>query len=354
VKSISENALLWAFRDINDFDAISPMYPYVNKQDCYIIYSMRRALPPPIHDPPIEDRSSGLYEEPSSHFSEDDVFNMCSKIINITLDRKFIPSVVSNKSTLECPRKVGGRDLVSSYFLRRWNVDILPDEINLNWACEPEIPSDYVDFLAIQQSHYRDFSKLFSIAVHIAETLKRPPMLGECIIKERGFKYRIPHIPEWHNQIIGSVLGDIGFRLVSYLCPNTFRQMHYHVRSRPSAERLLYSGDFKNATDNIPHDVACGAWDAILEKSGFDFETKIRMSDIIRKLICPHIIVPKETMDSYRVRFSFEADVEVDTLDIPEDDDVIIHDMKINVPNPVPKEAAYGKSSSIRLDGIFL
>lgn len=326
VKRLSENAIDYLFRD-PDTEVI-PMLPYANHWDCNLIYSLRRALPPPVQDPKPEEISPGLFVpvEEKAYFSYDEVLDMSQDLIRTRINRPTFPSLISNKSTLEAPRKLGGRDYISSKLLQvvKWQEGFLLSKLTPSveaWGC---IPSEFDQFLAIGQVKQLDSYALFCIAFSISRAINevRPPLLGECIIRERGNKYRIPHIPEWHNQILGEFVGSIGFKVVSFLCPNTFRQQHYSLKAEKSRNRIIYSGDFKSATDYIPHHVARAAWEVILNRTDLTMEQRAPLLEAISMLICPHMILDSDQVKEYRNQFNYEAFIDLDPYAI---DDVIIH-----------------------------
>lgn len=306
IKDLSNDAILYAFRDFDDFIERQQlrMLPYTDKYQSYMVYSLRRALPPLRCLP--SDPSPGLYIEPQGDFfDEKESFERCSKCLPKIIEPPLIPTFVRNRSVLERSRMMGGRDSFSNMVIRN-----LDNASNLDYSTVPcGLPDQYEQLLALAESRRLDGYKLLIIALTIQKSLKgnRLPYLGEAIISERGAKFRVPHIPEWHNQIIAESIGTIGFRVVSSLCPNTFRQQDYTLRTAYKNVQKFYSGDFQDATDYLHFDVIRGAWDAILDRASLSPELRENYKEAIRTLVGPHVIIKNDDIQrdivEYRERF---------------------------------------------------
>jgi len=178
---------------------------YVGCEEAYFYYSIRRALPPPepMGGDQLLEHVKTLYEEDRKDlYTEEETYQMAwDSLEDVKYDSRGFPTMISNKSCLEAGRAMGGRDYVSSQYLRLYrNItydEPLPDFLQVD---ECDFPSPlFEEFLVLNQGKYQQSRRLIQIADHIRVSLDRPPCLAALDIPERGWKHRIPHIPEWHN-----------------------------------------------------------------------------------------------------------------------------------------------------------
>jgi len=309
VKEISDQALNRLLHD-----APSSL---IECQELYILYSMRRALPaitPPIK--PIREWMPGLFAErgPNKFHVW---YNRCYDSLNgIRFTDSSRPTFVSNKSTIEFPRSKGGRDLFSSQLLK-----ISPRAYTRSDDCENIDHNKflYEQILAFNDAKRSDSSYLLSCAITIAREVKkhRQPLWAMTVIPERGAKFRLPNIPEWHNQILGEQIGYVGTRLLRAICPNTYEERNYTFPNDLASKHRFYSGDFLASTDFLFTEAGRAAGHAMIHRVGTDNDQLY--TEIIDLLYQDHIILDPAATESYRSRF-----VDIFEPDLPEYSDTEI------------------------------
>jgi hypothetical protein len=297
LKGISEEALKWLL-------GLGPLgsIKYIHPDQAYLIYSARRALPKPQQAPDEEALIAPLYELPIGVFSYAQAKEIFNSVKTPKLNPRGYPTLVSNKSCLESRRSDGGRDFISS-LLKPLFPDTgmeLPEGLDYPGCTYNPL---YEELMVINQAKFRQYAHLASIAFTLLDFTRRyrPPLLAALFIPERGHKFRVPHIPEWHNVTISEVIGYYGFLTVGRLCPNTYRQKKYELPD--DVGRLYYSGDFKSATDYLPHHVAIAAWEVILSRSGLPGPTVELFVQAIKYLIGPHILLRGHSRTAYASRY---------------------------------------------------
>jgi hypothetical protein len=315
-------------------------WSFLPEEDLMFLYSVRRATP----SPPAEDPLKLMMHvtQPSRRtISVDEVGKLAEEFLErrkVDVYCRQLPTFASNKSVIESPRSMGGRDRISKWYLRRYGSDdriisgelyadlmkfhcmehepinetiseiefLLPGEYKeelpkrydpkiyhgpdgrLDWYMreweaipiqEHKTQVDLVEqYRAEWQIRQTDAARLVQIAYSVMiDRRERRPRLYALDIPQRGGKHRVPNIPEWHNVILAEFVGNIGFAVVGILCPNTFRQMKPYL---PVSE-WFFSGDYSNATDEIPFEVARKVWEIIL--------TRVNMPDRVRNL-CNHVL----------------------------------------------------------------
>jgi len=119
ISNISEGAIKYLL-DVEEPPVNNFPYEEFSEEELMILYSMRRATPPPVLDVNFSEALQTLTEDPSFSYSAEHVRASADRYLSqrkININLREYPSLVSNKSCIEGKRGVGGRNFVSSLYL---------------------------------------------------------------------------------------------------------------------------------------------------------------------------------------------------------------------------------------------
>lgn len=143
ISDISTKAIKYAFRDDRDLSWVdNPVKVHLSFKQAHLVYSMRRAIPP--IDPELIGDSFGdqLFTDPVDTYTTEELKGMF-KFLPKKIRHINIPTVTSNKATLEVTRKRGGRDFISSRVLKYFEFE---DDVNVPPCMFGDPPDKYQDF----------------------------------------------------------------------------------------------------------------------------------------------------------------------------------------------------------------
>jgi hypothetical protein len=128
------------------YDLVSFFYDFYEymtglpEESLMFLYSMRRATPEPIDSIDFKENLSALQEEPSGNYSVQHIKDLGNAYLfkrKIKMNLYYQPSLVSNKSCIEAGRNKGGRDYVSSIFLKYSKIQSKADDMKFdNLGCD--------------------------------------------------------------------------------------------------------------------------------------------------------------------------------------------------------------------------
>jgi len=123
------------------------------------------------------------------------------------------------------------------------------------------------------------FNRAVNSSIYLIKHRERLPIARYSFAKEGTLKIRDFHIPEATDQIVCTLLEEIGKRVIS----SSFKSFRWGV-SELGQFKEYYSGDFIKSTSHIPPWFTIGVADFLVEKSGMPAPLRRDLKECARKI----------------------------------------------------------------------
>jgi hypothetical protein len=149
------------------------------------------------------------------------------------------------------------------------------------------------------------FLSSFNLGLGVLLTLRRPLFAFSVELGERGYKRRVPNIPEEYAQCVAKGIGAFGSKCLEILFPVEYRK---RGSVKMPNSHWYKSGDYKDSTSFIIFEAARVAWDIILDHVPLPENVRGIFKLALIKLLGPHIIFADKSARSKMLSIVFPTD----------------------------------------------